>query len=474
LVHSYASGGKREGQIPAEGIAAFIAVVLAVAGLALLPFTGSKGGTALGAGVAVAILAGGLAWRQAMRWRSVLIGAGVGLLVVAAAGVVGYGVRHDALPSKSLLFRWHYWTASAPMIREHAAFGVGLNNFGDYYLAYKRPSSPEDVKDPHNYFVRIAAEMGVPAAVFAGGLVVWMMAGALRRAGPREELADGQGSRGPFIALCCVVAFAWALLHLMFFEAAVEFNVYITGLLALLALGVFAATMIALRPPTAGAAFPVIRYAAIAAVIGGLGMMIYDQINMALVTGPVAMLFWMMLGVGDSFEAIAPPLRRVRALRAAGFAMGAVAAAAALVVVFGLWSPILRGAMPWDPGPDEAVFLRDWNERDFPGALAALDRAITKSPRNLDLQLKRIGVLKLMQRPVAEAIRGVFALDHANAGVRINLAPPESDLPAAERIAVLREALEFDAALPADEYKRLSPEKVEEVKGVIARLEAGG
>jgi len=437
-------------------------------GVALLPMTGSRGGAVLGAGAAIAVIAGGFAWRLVARWRGILIAAGILALLLAAAGVLGYGIRNDSLPSKSLLFRWHYWTASAPIIREHAAWGVGLNNFGDYYLAYKRPSSPEDVKDPHNYFVRLAAEMGMPAALFAGALVAWMIAGGLRRAAAAQG-PQAQWQRGPFIAAACATMLAWAILHLMFFEAAIEFNVYITGLMGIFALGVFGLTLAVLRGREG---FDALRFVTVCATLGALGMMIYDQINMALVTGPVAMLFWMLLALGDSFSHVASGHMPKRPVRTAGLAAGGATAAAAVVLAVGLWAPTVSGTMAWDPSPDETEVLKHWQSRDLPGALAAIDRAIAKLPRSLELKLKRITLLGLMHQPMADAIREALMLDRANAAPRLSLALPDSDLPPAERIEALQEALAFDAQLPAEEYKRLSPEKLAQVNATIAALQA--
>ena len=76
-----------------------------------------------------------------------------------------------------------------------------------------------------------------------------------------------------------------------------------------------------------------------------------------------------------------------------------------------------------------------------------------------------------LKQPVADDIRKVVQLDRANARVRLDVAIPDSDRPASERIALLRQALEFDESIPVDELKRLSPEQVKAANDAIARLQ---
>ncbi len=77
-----------------------------------------------------------------------------------------------------------------------------------------------------------------------------------------------------------------------------------------------------------------------------------------------------------------------------------------------------------------------------------------------------------LHEPVAGDIRAMLELDRANGRIRKELAMPDTDLPAAERIAILQQALRFDAQLPADEIMRLSAEdraamlrKIETLRG---------
>ena len=81
----------------------------------LPPLTRSKGGTGLGFAAVIAIALGGFCWKWFLAHRRALIAAALLILAFGASAALFYGIRHDApLPSKSLTFRWHYWTASVP------------------------------------------------------------------------------------------------------------------------------------------------------------------------------------------------------------------------------------------------------------------------------------------------------------------------------------------------------------------------
>ena len=141
-------------------------------------------GTTHSKGAVVAAGIGGLCWvvvrrlggsidRHRRRWW---IG---GWCAVGFAGlaVVGYGSATGGLPHASLNFRWGYWTASGRMIRDHPWTGVGRENFGRHYLAYKSIQQPEEVTNPHNFLVQAGADWGIAGLIG----MVWMTIGASRR-----------------------------------------------------------------------------------------------------------------------------------------------------------------------------------------------------------------------------------------------------------------------------------------------------
>src|SRR6185295_6404764 len=100
--------------------------------------------------------------RPRLARRHAIVFAATIVLILAAAGLlIGYGRSHGNLHNDSLNFRWRYWVGSARLIAHHPLLGVGWNNFGDQYLAFREPIASEEIKDPHDLFVRIIAELGI-------------------------------------------------------------------------------------------------------------------------------------------------------------------------------------------------------------------------------------------------------------------------------------------------------------------------
>lgn len=138
-----------------------VSAVLTAALFGALALTESLGATIAAAAAVILwlLLYIGREWIDRHRRRAWAIGwtvAGAGLLAIAA-----YGLARDALPGWSLTFRWQYWTASSDLIADHPLTGVGRENFGRHYLAYKEITSPEEVSNPHNLLIQAAAEWGV-------------------------------------------------------------------------------------------------------------------------------------------------------------------------------------------------------------------------------------------------------------------------------------------------------------------------
>ncbi len=441
------------------------ATLLLLASVFVLLFTHSSGGMAMGALCSLAVLLGAFMRGHLDRLRRPIIITTTLLLVLGAAGVLSYGLAFDRLPGKSLTFRWYYWTAAEKLMAQHPLLGVGLHNFGSYYTSVKRPAAPEDVSDPHSFVVRIATELGLPALLLALVLLFWAMLAAARRHRNITLPPPRPLNTVNVTILAIAFALAWWLAAYLLAGPYDTYDLLLAILYAALAAGAGVATFLILEAelPAAPAAMSLLS---IAALLGALGMFIYDQINMALVTGAVAMLFRVLIGFrGDD----APP----GSPRRAAYLVPLFTGGAALALGGLVWFPLTQGKMAWDPAPAEYRFL-EARTHDPAAAEAALNDALSKNPRSIELLMQRIALRRELHQPLADALRQVLSLDRANAQIRVTLALPDSDLPAAERARALWEALDFDAQLAADEPKRLSPAERRRVQSVATSLDPQG
>lgn len=136
--------------------------------------------------VALVLLVGSR-FREVLRAKITWITAACILVVVGATfagGLLDIQIATEA--RKSLGYRLQYWQSSLAMIRDQPLLGVGPGNFQDYYTAYKLPEASEEIRDPHNWILEIAATAGIPAAL----LLIAFLAAALVRliaSQPAEE-----------------------------------------------------------------------------------------------------------------------------------------------------------------------------------------------------------------------------------------------------------------------------------------------
>ncbi|MDB5296679.1 MAG: lipid core-O-antigen ligase-like enyme, partial [Phycisphaerales bacterium] len=139
--------------------AATMLAVLAVAA-GVLPLAQSRTGD-ITAALGAAAVGAAAVFAPTFRRRSTLLYVAGALGVAAvAAFVVGYGLSRGTLFHDSLNFRWRYWVGSFQLWKLHPLAGVGWENFGPHYLGVRMPEATEEIKDPHNYLVRFAAELG--------------------------------------------------------------------------------------------------------------------------------------------------------------------------------------------------------------------------------------------------------------------------------------------------------------------------
>ena len=213
---------RRKGEMDAPSVAAGV-TALAAAGVAVaLPMTHSRGAI-VSAVVAAAALAVVL-WRRetlARRWRTWVIGVAAAS-ALAAGGAAAYGLATDRLPTRTMTFRWHYWTATAEIVGKHPVFGVGPGNFATAYLQARRDEAEEAVQMPHNLVAHALAAYGVPGGLCYLGVIACLLVGCARPR--REPPGDSLGPAGPDAArrearlLLVAVPVAVLLARLLFWD----------------------------------------------------------------------------------------------------------------------------------------------------------------------------------------------------------------------------------------------------------------
>ncbi len=128
------------------------------------------------------------AWAR-RRWSGLVVAGWVGVLALVLA-TVALGMTRG-LPGASLAYRWFYWTGAMRMVAAHPWTGVGAGNFDRHYVRYKPVEAPEEVKNPHNYLVTMAAEWGVGGLVSAVLLLVCVSIAISRPGAPPSSVREG-------------------------------------------------------------------------------------------------------------------------------------------------------------------------------------------------------------------------------------------------------------------------------------------
>lgn len=263
-------------------LTALIAVAMLLAAYCLI-LTKSRtawGGTLVGLAVLVCLMILATGSRAAMKKILPILGAGVAALVVlmvlaSATGALDIEVLSEA--STSLSYRLEYWASTWEVIQDHPILGTGPGNFRDHYLQYKLPQSSEEIADPHQFVLDVAANAGVVGVI--GLLAVlamiarlaWKLCCQLQNSTTGVSI-DGAGSgdspetgaRGAItVAVVVTMAGAWL------FSGTVSWLVLCVGLLAI---GIdFLITLVMKASPAVwpvrGALWKVPSVAVVAAVI---------------------------------------------------------------------------------------------------------------------------------------------------------------------------------------------------------------
>ncbi|MFP4106577.1 MAG: O-antigen ligase family protein [Phycisphaerae bacterium] len=280
----------------AAGAVALTAVLLAV----VLLLTGSRGAILAGA---ISSLCGLLVVRfhgTCRAHRRALLTAGFMMFLMSAFAVVGYGLAEERLPTKTMTFRWHYWTGAVKILADRPFFGTGAGNFGQHYLEHRLPVAEEAVKTPHNVLVHVFAQFGLlGGAVFSG--ILFLLVAAVCSPEQKDETSEPSGEGfglKTLIALCgaLLAAVLWFRIHyaasgrspvLFFYEA----------LLPLLALigGVVPAWWWGRRLLIDGSRR--IRATRILLVAGVIGFLLHNMVTFSFWMAGPAMVFWVVAGL---------------------------------------------------------------------------------------------------------------------------------------------------------------------------------
>ncbi|MCX5672683.1 MAG: O-antigen ligase family protein, partial [Planctomycetota bacterium] len=254
-------------------------------------------------------------------------------LVLGAAGLaMAAAANHPALGS--LKIRLDYWQATWEVLRGHWAAGVGLENFGLYYIQFKLPTAPEEVADPHNLLLSAWSALGL--AGLAAVVMVWVIAvrawlrqpmetcphnGGSPRGGeqavdmPPGDPRSGEpllGLLGPVLVLAAPAVVFFAMIgEAGDWKSGILLGMIGAGLVAVMALAMGVA--VAEEPSRLAASARPLRSLRSACIVGLLAFALEEQIGTAILEPPTA---WAMLALVA--VTLGPSAAEIRARRGSG------------------------------------------------------------------------------------------------------------------------------------------------------------
>jgi O-antigen ligase len=447
-----------------------------------------------------------------------LFWAGLGLVVVLSVLIVLHGHYHNSLFIETLTFRWNYWVGSAHIIRDHPLLGVGLENFGLYYLAARLPHAAEEIKDPHNVLVRFAVELGIIGAMLCVTWLLWLAWQLTRPISPPAPLAvaAAEPARVNQYNGLKTIALIAALGMLINGIASLDLtadSVYVfneilrrANMLALLLIGAMLAGVRSLKEPALDARpAPLLLYA----MLAGLAMfLLHNMIDFSILEPGPLTLFAVLAGSALGVRQPSVAGQRRRTISAA-VALGAGVIAWLVLAVFIYAPTAIAEDAAHDANtamrhrrPDQAVKLyvrarehqplnADYALRAAQATLATgqsaeeqflglIDSAIHTNKRDPSYYLSRARYL--LQLPNRDARRDQIIADFAKA---LELNPNEVSL-RVEFADALRQlgrpddalkqyeaALRYNGLLKENEPKRLRGDRLAEVQKRIAELRGG-
>jgi len=361
-------------------LAAVVIAALAASACAVVVLTRSRG--AIAAMVLTALAAAGVyRFRHALkrRWRgAMLIVAGV--TVLAAAATVGHGLTHDSLPTRTMTFRWYYWTGAARIVGESPVLGTGPGNFANAYLRHRRAQGEEDIKSPHNVVAHALSQYGLPGGLCFVAIVAWVLV-ASARPGEPEPLPSAEPTDRPALGLkpmiLAVAALALAGRWLVHDPAGGAIMLVLHTLLptAALAGGVVVARW---RGGATRRNTPLPPASRILLVCGLVGFVLHNGVTFSMWMPAEALVFWTMAGLCLS-QTPAASMWRVRGRRAT--VVGGALVVAVLLPVLWLALPTANAMLA------TRTMARRIRAGELAGAMQSARHAAQADPANVTLAL---------------------------------------------------------------------------------------
>jgi hypothetical protein len=449
------------------------------------------------------------------------IGTGAVTLVIAA--VIGHGIRHGGLfPghfSSSLDFRWKYWVASAHLFARHPLIGVGWSNFGLHYLSVRLPSAVEEIKDPHNLFVRVFVELGAVGGILG---ITWMLRALWEMLvpAPRQASDVDRASQPPMLATAAAIAVGGIALSVL---VNVDFTQSIS-VVVLESIRRLLYLLVLLLGSIAGAMRPQHRdiddrpgpWVFRCLAVGLLLLVVHNLIDFSLFETGMLFLSALLAGAAMGTRAAPPPAASTPhwSRRTTGIGLAGAAVATILMAIL-LVAPVVSGEQSAYDG-DEAIRSAPLDspaqlQAHWQQAAADYQAALSAVPYNADYAMRAArasagaGDTAEAQRLVAVAQRVnpmLIDADLMQANLQLASAAPNASVicadferslqrnpndaslhlqyaQALERLGrfagaaeQMRQALWRNDQLPAGEPRRLSAEQVADVQERIRRDES--
>ena len=158
----------------------------------------------------------------------------VGILVVLMGVACVVGSRDGRWASRaaqSFGYRMQYWRATLGMIADHPLCGVGPGNFQNEYTRYRLPEASEEVSDPHNFLLEIAATAGIPTAIgFLALLAAFAVAAGLVPPSPSHDTPQEKEEHAGFVVAGAIGGFLLSIPLSMISTGQAEIMTLVLGL----------------------------------------------------------------------------------------------------------------------------------------------------------------------------------------------------------------------------------------------------